>query len=413
MPRKAIAVTGMAVISPVGTGLERFWNNICRGTSGIAPIRAFDTSPFQVKIGGEVPDFDPGQYLTPGEAARMGRASQFAVAAARMALDAAGLGAPVSPADWRATDPDRVAVCIGTTMGEIQVEEAISAHWTRTGRDSVPGELFGRYPVGVIPANVARAVGARGPNHAVPTACAGGNYAVGLGFDLIHCGLADVVIAGGVDPMSRVAFTGFSRLLSLAPERCQPFDRDRRGLAVSEGAAALVLEPLDRAVARGATVMAEILGYGLGMDAHHVTTPHPEGEGAARAMRAALRVAGVSPAEVDYISAHGTGTPANDKTETRAIKTVFGAAAYRIPVSSIKSMIGHTMGAASAIEAVACVMAIRTGILPPTMNLEHPDPECDLDYVPNQARARAVRVAVSNAFAFGGNTSSLVVAGRG
>jgi 3-oxoacyl-[acyl-carrier-protein] synthase II len=244
----------------------------------------------------------------------------------------------------------------------------------------------------------------------IPTACAAGNYAIGYGFDVIRTGRADSILAGGADPFSRITYMGFARLGAIAPDRCQPFDKNRQGMIPGEGAAILVLEALDAARARGARIYAEVLGYGVSCDSHHMTAAHPQGDGAMRAMAAAMRDSGVSLLDIDYISAHGTGTPTNDRVESLAVRRLFGEQADKIPMSSIKSMIGHTMGAASAIEAAACALAIDTGIVPPTMNYEVPDPECDLDYVPNQARRIDPRVVLNNAYAFGGNNASLCMA---
>jgi 3-oxoacyl-[acyl-carrier-protein] synthase II len=244
----------------------------------------------------------------------------------------------------------------------------------------------------------------------IPTACAAGNYAIGYGFDAIRAGRAEVMLAGGADAFSRITYMGFARLGAIAPDRCRPFDRDRKGMVPGEGAAILVLEPLSAALARGAHVYAEVLGYGVSCDSHHMTAAHPEGDGAIRAMQAAIRESGVSIADVDYISAHGTGTPTNDRVESLAVRKLFGARAPEVPMSSIKSMIGHTMGAASAIEAAVCALALDTGWVPPTMNFVEPDPDCDLDYVPNCARKVDPRLILNNAYAFGGNNASLCLA---
>ncbi|MGC2742980.1 MAG: beta-ketoacyl-[acyl-carrier-protein] synthase family protein [Candidatus Angelobacter sp.] len=244
----------------------------------------------------------------------------------------------------------------------------------------------------------------------IPTACAAGNYAIAHASDLLRAGRADVMLAGGSDSFSRITYTGFARLGAIAPEVCQPFDRNRKGMVPGEGAAMLLLERKEHALARGARIYCEVAGYGLSCDAHHMTAAHPQGEGAARAMNMALQTSGLSPSDVDYISAHGTGTPTNDRLETVAVKKTFGKLAYKIPISSIKSMLGHTMGAASAIEAAACALIITQGQIPPTMHWQDQDPECDLDYVPNVAREHKVRVAMNNAYAFGGNNSSLILA---
>jgi 3-oxoacyl-[acyl-carrier-protein] synthase II len=244
----------------------------------------------------------------------------------------------------------------------------------------------------------------------IPTACAAGNYAIGYGFDMIRTGRTDLMLAGGADSFSRITYMGFARLGAIAPERCQPFDKNRKGMVPGEGAAVLVLEPLEAAVARGATIYAEVLGYGVSCDSHHMTAAHPQGDGAIRAMAMALKESGRTTGDVDYISAHGTGTPTNDRVEAIAVRTLFGERAPKVPMSSIKSMIGHTMGAASAIEAVACSLAIHTGVIPPTMNFEEPDEGSDLDYVPNKARRTDPKLVLNNAYAFGGNNASLCLA---
>jgi 3-oxoacyl-[acyl-carrier-protein] synthase II len=404
MKKDRVVVTGLGVVSPIGTGTEAFWNAACKGTNGIAPITAFDASGFRTNVGAEVKDFSPAAFLSQQQISSMGRSSQFACAAATMALSDAGL-------DTLKLDPYRVAVSMGTTMGEPQIlEQGIETLYR--GQDApgaVPAGLPAQYPCGVISANVARSVGACGPVIMIPTACAAGNYAIGYAFDLIVTGMVDVAIAGGSDPISKIAFTGFNRLLATAKELCRPFDKNRDGMCVGEGAGVLALESLTHAKKRGAMIYAEVLGYGLGCDAFKMTIPDPSGSGGILALKRALANAAVPLESVDYISAHGTGTEENDKTETLIIKAVFGARAKSIPVSSIKSMIGHTMGAASAIEAAACALIISRGVVLPTVNYSEPDPDCDLDYVPNEARKVEVRVAVSNAYAFGGNNSTLVL----
>ncbi len=404
MKKDRIVVTGLGVVSPIGTGTEAFWNAACKGINGIAPITAFDTSGFRTSVGAEVKDFSPAAFLSPQQISSMGRSSQFACAAAKMALGDAGL-------DKLKLDPYRVAVSMGTTMGEPQIlEQGIEMLYRGQGAPgAVPADLPAQYPCGVISANVARSVGACGPVIMIPTACAAGNYAIGYAFDLIATGIVDVAIAGGSDPISKIAFTGFNRLMATAKDLCRPFDKNRDGMCVGEGAGVLALESLTHAKSRGARLYAEVLGYGLGCDAFKMTIPDPSGSGGILALKRALANAAVTPESVDYISAHGTGTEENDKTETLIIKAVFGNRAKSIPVSSIKSMIGHTMGAASAIEAAACALMVNRGVILPTINYREPDPDCDLDYVPNTARNAEVRVAVSNAYAFGGNNSTLVL----
>jgi len=395
-----VAITGIGVITPIGSGRQRFWDALLAGTSGIRPVASFDTAPFPVHIGAEVQDFAPEQHLRRLNPSTTGRASQLAAAAARMALCDAGL-------DAERLDVRRTGVSMGTTSGEPLFIEKYNNVRKAEGEEAIPADIMPRYPCHVIPTHIAMELGIRGPCLMIPTACAAGNYAIGYGFDVIRSGRAEVMLAGGADAFSRITYMGFSRLGAIAPKRCQPFDKNRKGMVPGEGAAILVLEPLEAASARGATIYAEVLGYGVSCDSHHMTAAHPQGDGAIRAMVAAMRESGISPDDVDYISAHGTGTPTNDRVESLAVRTLFGDGASAVPMSSIKSMIGHTMGAASAIEAAACSMALKSGWVPPTMNYEEPDPECDLDYVPNEARKIDPRVVLNNAYAFGGNNASL------
>src|SRR5437870_472759 len=400
---KRVVITGIGLITPIGAGRQNFWNALTEGRSGIGPVKCFDTSAFSVHLGAEVRDFTPQTYFRRQAPETMGRGSQMAVAAARMALEDAGISAN----DYQ---PDRTGVCMGTTSGEPQFVERYNDIRKDSGLEAVPNDMPTKYPCNVIPSRIAIEFGFRGPCLMIPTACAAGNYAIGYGFDWIRGGEADLVLAGGADPFSRITYMGFARLGAIAPERCQPFDHNRKGMIPGEGAAVLVLEPLDRARARGATIYAEMLGYGVSCDSHHMTAAHPQGDGAIRAMSRALKESGVDVADIDYISAHGTGTPTNDRVESIAVKKLFGDRASKVPMSSIKAMLGHTMGAASAIEAAACAMALVTGGIPPTLNYEEPDPECEIDCVPNKARQSNPRVVLNNAYAFGGNNASLCLA---
>lgn len=402
MSDRRVVITGLGIVSPIGIGKETFWQALMAGRDGISKIESFDTSAYRTHRGGEIKDFDAALFLKRSAADTMGRASHFAIAAARMAFEDAQL-------DLDRTDLRRVGVCVGTTMGESQILEAIDDTVVREGHAMVNPRFALQYPGDGIQVNTAREFALRGPLNGFSTACAAGNYAIGYASDLLRTGVVDVMVAGGSDPLSRIAFTGFNSLLAVAPDVCQPFDLHRKGILVSEGSAMLVLEPLARALERGAHIYAEVASCGIGNDAHHMTSPHPGGRGAISAMTNALREAEVTPDRIDYVSAHGTGTPANDAIETAAIKKVFGEAAYTTPISSIKSMIGHTMGAASAIEAVACAMAIERSAVPPTINYREPDPKCDLDYVPNVARDRVVDIALSNSFAFGGNCAAVIL----
>jgi 3-oxoacyl-[acyl-carrier-protein] synthase II len=397
-----IVITGIGVVTSVGTGREQFWESMLAGRCGVSTVESFDTGGYNVHRGAEVKGFDAAPFLVNLDAARLGRASQFAAAAARLALADARLAAG-------SLDPLRAGVSMGTTSGEPREVERFNDSYVKDELENVGAEFIGRYPCHLISAHVAEELGFAGPNVMIPTACAAGNYAIAHAFDVLRAGRADVMLAGGSDAFSRITYTGFARLGAVAPEICQPFDRNRRGMIPGEGACVLVLETLKRARARGARVFAEVAGYGLSCDAHHMTAAHPEGDGAARAMRRALEESGARPEEVGYISAHGTGTPTNDRLETIAVKRLFREHAYRVPISSVKSMLGHTMGAASAIEAAVCALAVHEDRIPPTINLEEPDPECDLDYVPNRAREHSVNVAMNNAYAFGGNNASLVL----
>lgn len=402
---RRIVITGIGVVTPVGTGCQEFWKNLLDGRSGIAPVQSFDTSGYNVHRGAEVKEFNAEEYVLNLDAAHLGRASQFAIAAARLALADAGV-------EIGSLDRKRAGVSMGTTSGEPREVERFDDFYVSKDLDRIGPEFLARYPCHVIAAHVASELNFSGVNTMIPTACAAGNYAIAHAFDVLRAGRADVMLAGGSDSFSRITFTGFARLGAVAPETCQPFDRFRKGMIPGEGAGVLVLEPLDRARHRRARIYAEVGGYGLSCDAHHMTAAHPQGDGAERAMQQALADSGTKPDDVSYISAHGTGTATNDRLETIAVKRLFKDAAYRIPISSVKSMLGHTMGAASAIEAAVCALAVFNDRVPPTMNLNDPDPDCDLDYVPNFARELRVNVAMNNAYAFGGNNASLILRKR-
>jgi 3-oxoacyl-[acyl-carrier-protein] synthase II len=398
-PRPRVVVTGIGVVTSVGIGVGPFWRAILAGECGIGPVESFDPTRFAVHIGGEVKNFDPQGYVERLRPGTISRASQLAIAAARLALTDAAL-------EPDALEPAACGVSLGTTSGEPTMIEYFNDRETTGGRDTIGAQFIEQYPCHVLAAHVASELGFAGPNLVIPTACAAGNYALAHASDAIRYGEATLMLAGGSDAFSRITYTGFARLGAIAPERCQPFDKLRKGMVPGEGAAILVLERRDRALARGATIYAELVGYGLTCDANHMTAPH--GDGAARAMQIAMADAGVRPDQIGYISAHGTGTAVNDRIETMAVKQAFGDAAYRVPMSSIKSMLGHTMGAASAIEAAACSLAVRDDCIPPTINFETPDPECDLDIVPNAARQVPVELSMNNAYAFGGNNASVI-----
>lgn len=394
-----IAVTGLGVLTPIGNDVETFTKNMFSGMRGTGPIQAFDTSEYEVKNGGEVKGFNPKLYQKKVNLEKLDRTTQFAIAVSRQALDHAQL-------DPEKLDKRRVGVIFGTTLGN---QQTLERHIDYRLKDQPPyQEPYNNYPVQSITAYVSAEFGFQGPNLVIPTACAAGNYAIGYAADLIRSGQADYMICGGTDAISRACFTMFARLNAIAPEICQPFDKNRKGMMVSEGAAVLLLERYDLAVKRGATILAEFAGYANSCDAYHVTAPHPEGNGAALAMEKALKASGLTPEDIDYISAHGTGTPANDKQEAKAVYRIFGERSRKTPISSIKSMIGHTMGAASAIEAVASVLAIYHGRVPPNINLSEMDPEFPL-YVPTESYEMNIKAVLSNSFAFGGNISTLIL----
>ncbi|MDD5155653.1 MAG: beta-ketoacyl-[acyl-carrier-protein] synthase family protein [Candidatus Omnitrophica bacterium] len=397
---KRIVITGLGVVSSIGIGRDAFWNALVGGESGITEIVSFDTSAFPNHFGGEVKNFNPYEFVTKRRFSRIGRASCFAISGAKLALEDAGINPGVY-------EKDRIGVCVGTTMGETQILEKINEDWVKRGVDAIDADSIPRYPCNVLSSNVAIELKLKGPNYVIPCACAAGNYAVGYACDLIRSGEADIMLAGGTDAFSRIAFIGFNRLFAVAPRKCQPFDKNRKGMMVAEGCGMVILESYDSAIKRRAPVYAEVLGYGLSCDAHHMTAPFSEG--IKEAIQKALKESGIAPQQVDYFNAHGTGTPANDREECLAIKKVFGEYSRKLAVSSIKSMLGHTMGAASAIETVACCLAIKNDIIPPTINYETPDPECDIDCVPNVARKQKLNVVLNSSSAFGGNNACLVL----
>jgi 3-oxoacyl-[acyl-carrier-protein] synthase II len=403
-----VVITGMGAITPLGNDVETFWRNVVAGRSGVGPITLFDASAMKTRIAAEVKGFDPEAWFGRKEARRMDRYAQFALAATQQALQDARL-------DPAHVDRERVGVILGTGIGGIgALVQGVETLMTR-GPDRISPFMVPMMLADTAPGLIAIAYGFRGPNMAVVTACASGTNAIGEAMHLIRRGDADVVIAGGAEaailPVAVAAFNvmGAISTRNEEPERAsRPFDRTRDGFVMGEGAGILVLERLEHARARGARIYAEVVGYGTSADAYHITAPLENGEGAALAMRRALADAGLSPRDIDYINAHGTSTPLNDKSETQAIKAVFGEAAYDVPISSTKSMIGHLLGAAGAVEAIVCIRAITDGVIPPTINYEHPDPECDLDYVPNVARRRPVRTAMSNSFGFGGHNACVI-----
>lgn len=394
-----VVVTGIGAVTSIGTGRRQLWDAFLSGRCGISDVESFDTARYSVHRGGEIRDFEPARFVTRLPLASVGRAAALAIAAARLAMDDAGLATGTN-------DIHGAGVALGTTSGEPQMVEWFNDCETTASRDRIGDEFIGKYPCNRLAAAVAAELQCGGSVMVIPTACAAGNYAVAAAFNALRAGETNLMLAGGADAFSRITYAGFARLGAIAPDLCRPFDLNRRGMIPGEGAAVLVLETLDHAQARGGTVYAEVVGYGLSCDATHMTMP--QATGAARAMEQALQTTGMRPADISYISAHGTGTAANDRVETLAVKQVFGGVAKDVPMSSVKSMIGHTMGAASAIEAAACALAVAFDRIPPTINLEHPDPDCDLDYVANASRAHVVQAAMNNAYAFGGHNATVI-----
>jgi 3-oxoacyl-[acyl-carrier-protein] synthase II len=406
-PRRVV-VTGLGVVSPLAVGTRETWEAMRAGKSGIGPITQFDAADFATRIAGEVKGFDPERYIEPKEVKKMDRFMQMAVAASTMAMEDAGLA--VTP-----ENAERVGVIIGSGMGGLPAIERYHKVVLERGPRRLTPFFIPMVIINLAAGHVSMLFGAKGPNSAAATACATGSHSIGDSFRLIQRGYADAMISGGAEScITPLGIGGFNAMKALStrndePERAsRPFDRDRDGFVMGEGAGIVVLEEMHGALRRGARIHAEVVGYGMTGDAYHMTAPAPEGEGAARCMALTLKDSGLSPWEVEYINAHGTSTKQGDEIETTAVKTVFGQHAYKLVMGSTKSMTGHLLGAAGGVEAVATVMSIVDGVIPPTINLENPDPECDLDYAAGKARERAVRCAMSNSFGFGGTNACLL-----
>ncbi|MEW6408792.1 MAG: beta-ketoacyl-ACP synthase II [Nitrospirota bacterium] len=408
MIKRRIVVTGVGLVTPVGIGVTESWDALVNGESGVGMITHFDASEFPTKIAAEVRDFDPLNFIEQKEVKKMDRFIQFAVATSQIAMDDSGL---------KITDAnkDRIGVFVGSGIGGLPAIEYYHKILLEKGHKKISPFFIPMLIINLASGQISMRFGARGPNSSVVTACASGTHAIGDAFRIIQRGDADAMIAGGTEAViTPLGVGGFCAMKALStrndePQKAsRPFDIDRDGFVMGEGAGIMVLESLENALAKGADIYAEVIGYGMSGDAYHLTAPSPCGEGAARCMDAAIKDAGISPEEIDYINAHGTSTKFNDELETMAIKTVLGNHAYRTAVSSTKSMTGHLLGAAGGVESVISVLAIKKGIIPPTINLENPDPECDLDYVPNIARNADVNVAMSNSFGFGGTNACLI-----
>ena len=406
---RRVVITGLGVATPLGSDSTTFWNNIIEGRSGIKPYQAFDSTGYDCKIAGEVRDLDLTKVFNNSkEARRADRFAQLAMSGAKSALADSGL-------DPSKVDPDRVGVMIGSGIGGLQSMELETKRLYEKGPSRVSPFTIAMMISNMASGLISMEFGFRGPNMAIVTACATSNHSIGEAWRIIKFGDADAFIAGGTEAtVTPLGIAGFTAMKALSrrnnePEKAsRPFDRDRDGFVMGEGSGIMVIEELEHAKRRGAPIYCELVGYGLSADAYHMTAPLPEGEGASRCMQLAMRHAKANPEDIDYINAHGTSTPMGDICETKAVKHAFGQQAYKIPMSSTKSMTGHLLGAAGGVELAICALAIKHGIIPPTINLDHPDPQCDLDYVPNVARKKKIRLAMSNSFGFGGHNATLI-----
>ncbi len=406
---RRVVVTGYGLVTPLGIGPKDPWERLVRGESGIGYITRFDTSTMKSKIAGEVKDFNPRDYIEPKDAKRMDLFTQFAIAAAKMAVEMSGLKITEENAG-------RTGVLVGAGLGGLETFERFHKRLIQTNNPKKVSPFF----IPMLISNMASGQigirwGAKGPNISISTACATGSHSIGYALRTIQYGDADIMITGGAEAaISPVSVSGFDAMRALAelkddPKKAsRPFDKERTGFVIAEGCGVIILETLEHAKKRGAEIYGEIVGFGQSADAYHIAAPSPNGEGPTRCMTNALKDAGINPEDIDYINAHGTSTPLNDMAETLAVKNVFKDYAYKVPISSNKSMMGHLLGAAGAVEAIFTLLSLREGVIPPTINYEHPDPECDLDYVPNVAREARLKYAMSNSFGFGGTNASLV-----
>lgn len=414
LEKRRVVVTGLGVVSPIGSNVAEFWKSLLEGKSGIRRLKHFDPTYFTCKIAAEVRDFDPSPYLSPKDMKRMDRFVQFAVVSAKIAVADSKL-------DLGKEDRNRIGVLVGSGIGGLHTIEREHTQYLSLGPEKGPDRispfLIPMLIVNMAAGQVSITLGLKGPNSAVATACATGNHAIGDAFRILQRGEADVMVCGGAEAaVTPMGFGGFCALKALStsyndcPERAsRPFDKNRDGFVMAEGAAIVVLEEMGRAIKRNAPIYCEVIGYGMSGDAYHMTAPDPEGDGGVRCMIASIKDAGIKPEKVDYINAHGTSTLYNDRIETIAIKKVFGSHAKKLAVSSTKSVMGHMLGAAGGAELIVSALTLKEGIIPPTINYETPDPDCDLDYVPNKPRAAKVKIVMSNALGFGGHNATLVV----
>ena len=407
--KKRVVVTGLGAITPIGIGKDEFWQSLLNGKSGIGKITHFDASEYTTQIAGEVKDFDPAKYIDKKEAKRMDPFTQFAVAASKMAFEDSGI-------NLETEDRTRIGTMIGTGIGGMDTLNEQYKNLFDKGPNRISPFFIPMMIGNMAAGQTSITFGLQGPCSCVTTACATGTNAIGDAFKVIQRGDADVMVAGGTEAaISPIAVAGFCSMKALStrndePEKAsRPFDKDRNGFVMGEGAGVVILESLEHAVARGAHIYAEVIGYGFNADAYHITAPAPEGAQAAKCMEMALKDAGIAPEAVDYINAHGTSTPLNDKNETLAIKSLFGEHAYKLAISSIKSMTGHLLGAAGGIECIATVLTLENDMIPPTINCDAPDEEMDLDYVPHTSRKQVVNVALSNSLGFGGHNATILL----
>lgn len=413
--KRRVVITGMGAVTPIGLDLASFWDGVKQGKNGIKAVSYFDAEKFSCKVAGQVDDFDPQPVIDKREARRLDRVCQLAIVAAYQALQQAGISKEMT--ENGQIDAERFGVIVSSGIGGIMTMESEHLKMLERGPDRVSPLMVPMFIENMLAGNISIFAGAKGPCSSVVTACATGTNSIGDAYKVIERGDADLMLAGGAEAaITPLPFAGFSAMKAMTtrnddPEHAsRPFDAERDGFIMGEGAGVLLLEELEHAQARGAHILGEVVGYGWSADAYHITAPAPDGNGGARAMQMALKDAALQPQQIDYINAHGTSTPINDKFETMGIKTVFGEHAYKLAISSTKSMIGHLLGAAGAVEAIVSVMACREDFLPPTINYQNPDPDCDLDYVPNTGRAGLVRYALSNSLGFGGHNACLIFA---
>ena len=406
--KRRVVITGLGMVTPLGTGVEKNWEVLCAGKSVIGPVTKFDTSEFKSKIAAEVTDFNASDFMDKQQLRRFDIFIHYGIASARMAMEDSGL--KITPENSK-----KIGCLTGSGLGGLSMIESYHKILLEKG----PGRVSPFFIPGIIPnmlpGQIAIEFGAQGPNSSIETACAASSHAVGESFRLIQDGIADAMITGGAEAViTPLAYAGFCSMRALStrndePERAsRPFDKERDGFVMGEGSGILIIEELNHALERGAKIYAEIAGYGLSGDAYHVSAPHPEGEGAVNCMAMAIQSAELKPEDVDYINAHGTSTQLNDLSETKAVKKLFGDHAYKLAISSTKSMTGHLLGGTGGVEAIYSALTIKNGMIPPTINYDTPDPECDLDYVPNKARKADIKVAMSNSFGFGGTNASLL-----